>query len=204
MNQEVYAQDYDFELLADIMTQLDCIVSAAEYHGLVCGRVIGNPSIGVRDCRHQTLEFLGLPPEQGDSQDLLRLLSLPEWVAAQLRHEDYSFQPLLPADDIELQLRARELGRWCDGFLTGLALAGQDQQCWAALPPELADGLTDLASIAQIGATDNDSESDFTELFEYVRLVVLTAHAEMALATKKDDVPRHSASGLFQGEHKLH
>jgi hypothetical protein len=196
--------NYDYELLADDMDELGCIVSAAEYHGMVSGRLIGGPWVQGRAWRDQGLELLGLAPEQADSADLRRLLALPEQVMRELQQQDYSFQLLLPADDGELRLRAEELAHWCQGFLSGLALAGQDQQRWSAMPPELAEGLTDLASIAQLEMADSDTDNDYAELFEYVRMVALNAHAELAVSQDTTAAPVHNASALFQGKHKLH
>lgn len=198
--------DYDYERLADDMDELDCIVSAAEYHGMVSGRLIGGNTSQGRDWREQSLEFLGLAPDQPDSPDLRRLWALPQQVAAELKREDFGFQLFLPPDNFDLELRAEELGCWCEGFLTGLALAGQDQQRWAALPAELVDGLSDLAAIAQLEAEDNDTDNDYTELFEYVRMVVLNAHAELSQGDSDSGSkePVHGARGFFQGDHKIH
>ncbi len=196
--------NYDYELLADDMDELDCIVSAAEYHGMVSGRLIGGSWVQGRAWRDQALELLGLAPEQADSADLLRLLALPEQVARELQRQDYGFQLLLPPDDCELRQRAEELAHWCQGFLSGLALAGQNQQRWSAMPSELAEGLTDLASIAQLKMADNDTDNDYAELFEYVRMVALNAHAELAMSQDAAEAPVHNASALFQGDPKLH
>ena len=198
--------DYDYERLADDMDELDCIVSAAEYHGMVSGRLIGGNTSHGRDWREQSLEFLGLAPDQPDSADLRRLWALPQQVAAELALEDFSFQLFLPPDNFDLDLRAEELARWCEGFLAGLALAGQDQQRWSALPAELLDGLSDLAAIAQLETEDNDSDNDYTELSEYVRMVALNTHAELAQRDNASggDKPVHGASGFFQGDHKIH
>jgi hypothetical protein len=203
MDKQQQLRNYDFDLLADEMDELGCVVSAADYHGMVCGRLIGNHCVQGRGWREQAIEYLGVPAELEDSPDLQRLLGLAQQVVAELGQHDFGFQLLLPPDSCAIRLRAQALGQWCAGFLSGLALAGQDAGRWAQMPAELAEGLNDLASIAQIEAGEDDAESDFMELCEYVRMVVLSAFAELVDADAVQ-APAHSTSGLFQGDNKLH
>ena len=71
----------------------------------------------------------------------------------------------------------------------------------------MVDGLSDLAAIAQLETEDNDTDNDYTELFEYVRMVALNAHAELAQGDSDSgggEEPVHGARGFFQGDHKIH
>lgn len=204
MDENTLSSAQRFDDLADDLYQLGAITSASEFHGMVCACLVANAPLQGQAWRAHCLEFLGLAPDQQQTPVLERVLALPDQAAVELAHQDYGFQLLLPPDDSELSQRAEELGNWCQGFLTGLALSGQDQQRWSALPEQLADGLSDLAEIAQIEAIDNDDEGDFLELFEFVRMVVLNAYAELRENRSSGKAPVHGASSLFGNDGKLH
>ncbi len=201
-NRNDIAQD-DFDRVDDAMAELEAVVSTSAYHGMVCGKLIGNHCAIGADWSAQAKEFIGLAPDIDASPELGRLLDLPRQVVTALGRDDFGFQLLLPPDSAPLGERAAALAQWCEGFLAGLALAGQDQQHWDKLPAELLEGFDDLASIAQLATADDDAERDLIELVEYVRLVVLSAFTELVTkdATR---VPAHSARALFPGSNKLH
>ncbi len=194
---------YDFDQLDDAMAELEAVVSASGYHGMVCGRMIGGNGVVAAAWPDEAMEFIGLAPGTVASAELNTLLDLPRHVVAELGQQDFGFQLLLPPDTAPLAERAEALGQWCEGFLAGLVLAGQDQQQWDKLPAELVEGFSDLASIAQMGPAEDDAERDLMELLEYVRLVVLSAYAEL-VSEDRTVVAAHVASSLFTGSNKLH
>jgi uncharacterized protein YgfB (UPF0149 family) len=194
---------YDFDQLDDAMGELEAVVSASGYHGMVCGRMIGGNCVVAADWSDEAMDFIGLAPDTVASAELNALLELPRQVVAELSQQDFGFQLLLPPDTAPLPERAEALGQWCEGFLAGLVLAGQGQQQWDKLPAELVEGFNDLASIAQMGPADEDAERDLMELLEYVRLVVLSAYAEL-VSEDRTVVAGHATSSLFKGSNKLH
>lgn len=195
----------DYDEIADDLYELGTVISAAEFHGMTCGSLVGGAVVQGGSWQQQVFDFLGLAPDTEAAAPVQRVLALAGQVAEELRREDFGFELLLPPEDSPLQERATELANWCQGFLTGLALAGQDQGRWSRMPEDLAEGLADLASIAQLKVEDGDDEADYIELFEYVRVVVLNAYAELLLNDEGPvATPTHSASGLFGGDKKLH
>jgi uncharacterized protein YgfB (UPF0149 family) len=71
--------------------------------------------------------------------------------------------------------RFSELTCWCSGFLHGLGLAQHAEGLLAQ--PDIREMLEDLAAIARSLAPvpdSEDNESDFMEILEYIRVVVLT------------------------------
>lgn len=86
----------------------------------------------------------------------------------------FAFQPLLPADDAPLGLRAAALARWCQGFLYGLAVRGLKDK--DALPADLREIVEDLAEISQAGLAGDEAretaEEAYAELVEYLRVGV--------------------------------
>ena len=208
MDNNTPARSIDFDRLSDDFYALKCIVSPADYHGLVVGRLLGDRLIMESYWHDQSLEYLGLAL-QGHPPVLDSLLAVPEQAIAELSANDFSFQMILPGDDTDLVQRVEALGSWCEGFLVGLALSGVDQSAWASLTPDLAEGLADIAAIAQIKPHEDDSETDYMQLFEYVRMVVLNAYAELMLADDgEEEILEVEASnvveGLFKGRSHLH
>jgi uncharacterized protein YgfB (UPF0149 family) len=71
--------------------------------------------------------------------------------------------------------RFSELTCWCSGFLHGLGLVQHAEGLLAQ--PDIREMLEDLATIARSLAPvpdSEDNESDFMEILEYIRVVVLT------------------------------
>lgn len=204
MDTQTPADDDLYDELSDDLYALETVVTASELHGMICGALAANDVLHGLAWRDKCLAFLSLPGEPQHQAALDRVLALPDQVAPAMAQQDYSFQLLLPPDDCEQSLRTEELGNWCQAFLEGLALAGQNQQRWSAFPEQLAEGLTDLATIAQIEASEDDSEVDFMQLFEYVRMVVLNTYAELRSDSPSNTADAPGVGGLFSSDHKLH
>lgn len=195
----------DYDRLNDDLCALKCVVSPAEYHAMVTGRLVGGRLRREPHWDDANLEYLGLPLHARGAE-VERILGLSAVVAAELGANDFSFGLLLPGDDADLNVRVEALGCWCDGFLLGLALAGLDEPGWNALPEELVEGLTDMISIARIEADEEGTDEDFEHLSEYVRMVVLNVYAQLMLEGE-DSAPAPSdnvVAGLFQGRGRLH
>lgn len=191
----------EFDDVADDFYALESISSPSAYHGLICGRVCANQSLEAGTWQASVMDFLGLAADASGGE-LERVIGLQAGFAAALADEGLGFDLLLPPDDYELRLRAEALGQWCEGFLMGLAFSGQGQKEWEAMPAELAEGLTDMATIAQISADDDEqsSERDLVDVSEYVRMVVLNVYAELVLqhASEEPEKPSHAAEHFFK------
>ena len=125
-----------------------------------------------------------------------------------LQSGELDFQLLLPEDDDSLLDRVDHLGRWCQGFLTGFGLAGSALK----IDEELAEGLRDIAAIAQVGANEDDaaldsSENDFFSICEYVRLLAVEIfwnhNADAAPRSTQTAPTAASPADLFK-RNKLH
>jgi uncharacterized protein YgfB (UPF0149 family) len=88
---------------------------------------------------------------------------------------------LLPDDEANMSVRAESLGFWCQGFLTGLGLAGLSTV--SGLPDEVQDFLSDISHIARVGFDgDNPDEEDevaYTDIVEYLRMGVMLINQEL-------------------------
>ncbi len=165
---------FDFDELADHLVEQGLETSPAELHGTLCGLLAAGapaePEAGLA-LLQQALD-LSLHGELAG-----QLLQLHRVSAAALEDEAFEFHPLLPDDDTEIAVRTVALGRWCSGFLTGFAQVKQRQP-----GGDSGEILTDFAAIAEAGVDDEadeeESESAYTELVEYVRFGCLNIYLD--------------------------
>lgn len=93
-----------------------------------------------------------------------------------LNGSGFELELCLPDDGETLKFRAAMLGQWCEGFLYGMGLVGQNED---KLKGDVAELFRDFGDIARIeileldDPTDED-ESDFMQLMEFVKIGVLT------------------------------
>ncbi|WP_163937948.1 UPF0149 family protein [Paraferrimonas sp. SM1919] len=96
-----------------------------------------------------------------------------------LTEEDFAFNLLLQDDDdYSLSQRLEGLALWVQAFLTALAVA-QPQLNQA--PAELKEMIDDLGAIAQVEIQVDENEEGevaYTEVTEYVKVVVINAFHE--------------------------
>jgi hypothetical protein len=200
MNTDDCNDGSDYEQLAEDFLELECLPSASEYHGLVCGRLAANRQVQDPRWHAQSLEFLGVAAPQ-ESIALKRVLALPEMMGTGLNDTDLGFQLWIPGDEEPLEQRLVALGDWCGGFLLGLAWGGLDQTRWKNLSTELSEGLNDLVAISGVDELGEGGEADFMQLYEYVRMLALNVCAETLLVHPEPDQPEgganHPVSHLF-------
>ena len=163
----------------ELMTQLKETLpeaDAAELHGLLCGYICSTS--GNQNAPWEKL-ILG---NKKNKQVREMLQQLFEASFHQLSEFSFEFSLVLPADDTSLTQRAEGLGFWCQGFLTGLKQADITAEK-NNLPDEVADTLKDIAEIALVNFDDitanEEDETAYFELVEYVRLAVLTIYHEL-------------------------
>ncbi len=169
-----------FDALAISLLPTGTLTSPAELHGALCGRLCGGQQLTAADLLGAASETLQI--DKTLAEPLLHtLVDLNTLILDELRDRDFVFQPLLPDDDETLDIRARSLATWCQGFLTGLGLSGLagDTQ----LSVDTSDALRDLAAIAQADQNpdaNEENEASFFALVEYVRMAVLLVYADLA------------------------
>jgi uncharacterized protein YgfB (UPF0149 family) len=142
----------------------------AETHGVVIGLLAGAPRQSDRELADQ---LAGLQVGDWNSQRIQDNLGPAiSTLRSELASPDMDFRPLLPTDDRPLTERTRCLASWVSGFLAGFG-AG-------SIKVEGADSneaLRLLEQIARAGidpdAGDEEQESAFLELSEFVRVAAL-------------------------------
>ncbi|HEY9036722.1 MAG TPA: UPF0149 family protein [Pseudomonadales bacterium] len=165
-----------FESLAGALAAAGAVASPAELHGYVAGSCCAADMPDAVTLCQQLAAHMDISPEQ-----LANMVDLGEWIAhieAGLASPELGFYPLLPDDDEDIGHRAVALGQWCEGFLAGFALkVGTSGQTPSV---ETQEVLSDLVAISRIGVPEesDDSEADFMELVEYLRMAAMNVFLE--------------------------
>jgi len=157
----------------------------AELHGQLCGLVcLLGPQAGAAWVADVLSDGAG--DEQASRRAAGSLLPLAESTCNALGTGDLSLVLLLPDDDEPLELRADALGHWCQGFLHGLGIAGAGAASSRAAGNHeiVREVVADFSRISQAGFvgddTEEEAESAYAELVEYVRAAVQLLFEELA------------------------
>jgi uncharacterized protein YgfB (UPF0149 family) len=165
---------FDFDELADHLLEQGLEASPSTLHGCLCGLLAAGapaePEAGLA-LLQQALDLTLHGELAGQVLQLYRVS------AAALDDEEFEFHPLLPDDDVEIESRTAELGRWCSGFLSGFAQVNQRQP-----GTDSGEILRDFAAIAEASvdeeADENESESSYVDIVEYVRFACLSVYLD--------------------------
>lgn len=171
----------NFNEIANAFVRANLMGSPAEMHGVLCGRISGGQKLSDEELLTVIAELLEVDQERiedlGDT-----LPELYQFTLGQICSAGFEFHPLLPDDEFPLNQRLASLGEWCQGFLFGLGNSGLSVK--TELTGDIADALSDLASISQIDSLEEEDgeeedEVSYAELVEYVRVAVLLIYSEL-------------------------
>lgn len=153
---------------------------ASAVHGLLTGLACagaGLPEAKLRALLADELEV------DLDDVTFRELRSLDGILRRQLADDELGFELLLPEDDRPLAERVAGMAEWCDGFLAGFgtATSGRRDQDFPEDVRILLDSIGEFTR-AEVGDDDGDDESErnYMELVEYLRIAALTIHLELA------------------------
>jgi len=159
------------------------VIPATELHGMVCGFAAGDPA------QFSLTDFVQLAGADALSDEE----SVSEFVAASLDElfsEEMSFSPLIPDEAELLSTRLLGLAEWCAGFLSGFGASVSEHMSRDALHMDIQEILKDFASISGIDDEavegDEQDESSFMEIFEYVRVAAVLTAALMSGADENN------------------
>jgi hypothetical protein len=152
------SQNNIFDALQIGLTQAESVQTPGEVHGTLTGMLcVDNEISGARaveDVKNDKIE---------GALDALREMTLEG-----LFDPDLSFQPLLPADDVDLERRVQALARWCAGCLYGLSADGSFDI--NNLSGEVREVVNDLTELSRAGLTAEDADNESAEA-DYAELV---------------------------------
>ena len=122
-------------------------------------------------------------PEKDDVLSLKQLQILRqlfEHTREQLNIEDMSFELLLLDDTHDLAARLSSLSAWCQGFLYSIGVFGEDKmQSLDAQSQECLSDLLEISKLDHYEASSEETEQQFFELVEHVRMSVLMLNETM-------------------------
>lgn len=169
------------------------ISSPSELHGLLTG-IVCVTEAPTREEWSQILTTLNVPEL---SEDALALLTdEAEDVVHALSEDELDYLPMLPDDEHLLQERVQALSDWCAGVVLGFGLASghvrSDER-------ELIEHLQDVAAV-EFEDSDNDEEgeSSYEELYEFVRLIPVS----LSIGRKKITIAESSLLKNFHAKSK--
>ena len=116
----------------------------------------------------------------GDLVDFVSRLSLSTLSA--IEDADYTFQPLLPAEDSPLEERLLSISEWSRGFLSGFTQGiTLREAAGEPVPGMAAEALKDMAAIAQVDTAETDSEEaerQLEDIIEFIRFAAINIVSE--------------------------
>lgn len=169
------------------------ISSPSELHGLLTG-IVCVTEAPTREEWSQILTTLNVPELSEDALALLTDEAVD--VVHALSEDELDYLPMLPDDEHVLQERVQALSDWCAGVVLGFGLASghvrSDER-------ELIEHLQDVAAV-EFEDSDNDEEgeSSYEELYEFVRLIPVS----LSIGRKKITVAESSLLKNFHAKSK--
>lgn len=174
MSGQILYQDW-----SDFLIRLEAICEPSELHGMLCGSLCGAVDETAAQWAEKAYEFMDLIEPQGNTELAAAMQAFHELGATSLQEGSYALQLMLPDDAVPLTDRTEALAKWCQGFLHGLASAGEGIA--KQLDEAGQESLHDLAHIAQASKEVTEGEENegfYADLVEYVRLAVFSLHAQ--------------------------
>lgn len=177
--------------LGELLTTLQFGVDPSDLHGSLTGYLCAG---GHADARAwlAALQLETDATEAAVATNAGPLQQLFRECSAWLDDPDLRFEPLLPAADTPVEVRADALVEWCRGFLGGVGLAGKAEA--NGLSSDGAEILRDFSTIAASHFEYSDSEEDesaLAEVIEFIRAGVLLLHTELAVTSVPAKVTVH-------------
>ncbi len=189
--------DSQFDWLANIYNAHGAINHPSELHGLMLGEIVGNLRRTATDWLKQVYEHMGV--EKLDEERYARatedLISFYQQTAESIDKDSSAFTMLLPDDDYSLSERLDSLVLWVRGFLEGIAISASERL--SKLDKDLQEILKDFVEICQLDSRvdqTEESEKEYVEIQEYVRIGVLNLYAELNPAFLADSTQADTSS----------
>ena len=182
----------NFEDLNKLLIDARAGSRAAECHGFLCGYLCITNNVE----EEMFSKFLLADSIDDVTFDecCAQIAKLAADINTQISSSDFELQLLLPDDDRPLTERSIALMQWCQGFLSGLGVAGiVDTGSISAESRELIDDLYKICRLDadEINGSGEEEESALIELIEYVRMGAIMIHEEfhsLPLAASRPEV----------------
>lgn len=164
--------------LENTLAKLGAQLNAAETHGLLTGILSLAYTANAETWQSTLLDNLDCATPTKTQWGVLRATS--NNIVEGLSDLNFSFDLLLPDDDMPLEERVDALCFWCRGYLSGLGLIGITKEDLAnETINELIQDLSQLAHTNMETDASEDDENNFVELVEFVRVAVQNIQVEL-------------------------
>ena len=168
--------------LGELLASLRFGVDPSDLHGSLTGYLGAGGHADARDW----LAALQLETDEAEAAAAAASAPLQQLFrecSAWLDDPDLRFEPLLPAADTPLDVRADALVEWCRGFLGGCGLAGALSH--RRLSADANEILADFHAIAatRFETTDDaEDERAFADVLDFVRTAAALLHRDVNAA----------------------
>lgn len=166
-----------FSEIQRVLSDERSMTDAAEAHGTLAGALCTASTYRFEDWLQEIL-----PEGRAQALSTGALRGLYFLTTETLASAEMSFEPLLPEDVQPLDERASALSQWCVGFLYGLG-SGAIQDL-STLPGEVGEVVRDFDELTRVGVgageSEEENESAYAELVEFVRVGVQLIFEELA------------------------
>ncbi len=170
--------------LVSILNEHDFTATASELHGLLTGLISGGMFRESTDyLEHMSELFNNGLSVKGSLKKAAN--TIVEQIFNQLESEDMSFEIYLPDDDESLSDQAEELLNWVQYFLVGFGLNKRDLTMSSNEAREIIEDFTNITRMDTELEEDNESQADFYEVIEFVRISTVLCHQEFGKAVNQ-------------------
>jgi uncharacterized protein YgfB (UPF0149 family) len=171
-----------------VLRDARALVEPAEAHGTLAGALCSSREYGLIEWLHEIL------PEDSPDHDALQssvLQNVYDSMVLTLTGDNADFEPLLPDDEAPLMTRADALSDWCKGFLYGIGSGAVPDA--SKVSTEAEEIIGDLKQITSVGVEadeqNEENETAFAEVVEFVRVGVQLLFVELAPARGQEPAP---------------
>ena len=170
---------YDFDVLDKMLEDANAGSRAAECHGFLCAQICVAGNITNEILSEYLLAGTVDDAKIDECQEQMTELVME--ITRQMKSPDFELKLILPDDDYSLEERGIALVEWCQGFLSGLGVAGLGSiEIISDESKELIDDLYKISRLSTDELNDyaEEGESDLMELIEYVRVGMFLIYDE--------------------------
>lgn len=171
-----------------VLREARAVPEPAEAHGTLAGALCSSGNYGLIEWLH---EILPDDSPEGEALKSSVLQNVYDSMVRTLGGVDADFAPLLPDDSAPLTARADALSLWCQGFLYGLGSGPAADP--SKVSTEAGEIIRDFTEITHVGVDAGDeneeNETAFAEVVEFVRVGVQMLFIEFASARGEEPAP---------------
>lgn len=168
----------DFNQLNEAFEPYSQLESASFVQGMLVGQLSSTPKLTEAQWIKSLVDEAGMSSIK--ESFLVVLHYIHHVTLSGLNSAEFDLTLLIPDDQEDIESRVRYLADWCEGFIYGMGLGTADK-----LSKEATEILSDFADVSMVELppaeerTKNETEADFMELSEFVRMAAIMVYDEL-------------------------